>query len=80
LLLATDDKGRTVWQVTVKDGKLGLLQKIWELPEGILKETEIKYKLLLAADDKGRIIWHVTEEQDKLTLLQKKDGIGLKGV
>jgi hypothetical protein len=30
LLLATDDKGRTVWQVAVKDDKLGVLQKIWE--------------------------------------------------
>jgi hypothetical protein len=70
LLLATDDKSRTVWQVAVKDGKLGVLQKIWELAEGIITETEIKCKLLL--DDKGRTIWHVAAEQDKINLLQKK--------
>jgi hypothetical protein len=71
LLLATDDKGRTAWQVALKDDKLGVLQKIWKWAVGILTEREIKYKLLLAAGDKGRNIWHVTADQDKLTQLQK---------
>ena len=58
--------------MAVKDGKLGVLQKIWTLPEWILTEREIKYKLLLAADYKEKTIGHVAAEQNKLTLLQKK--------
>jgi hypothetical protein len=57
--------------VAVKNGKLGVLQKIWEWPEGNLTEREINYKLLLVADDKERTIGQVAADQDKLTLLQK---------
>jgi endo-1,4-beta-D-glucanase Y len=30
LLLATDDKGRTVWHVVAESGNLVALQKIWQ--------------------------------------------------
>jgi hypothetical protein len=30
LLLATDDKGRTVWHVAVERGNLEILVKLWE--------------------------------------------------
>jgi endo-1,4-beta-D-glucanase Y len=62
--------GITAWHVATKEGKLDILQKIWELTKGNLTREEINYKLLLATDKKGRIAWHMAAVRGKLDLLQ----------
>jgi hypothetical protein len=42
LLLATDSDGKRIWQVTVDNGNLDVMQELWELGRENLTTEEIK--------------------------------------
>ena len=43
LLLAADDKGRTIWHVAADQDKLIQIQKIWEWAKGCVTLEEMLY-------------------------------------
>jgi len=70
LLLATDDKGRTVFLVAVEENELQILQEVMKWAKEKLTTEEVK-KFLLATDYKGRTFFHLAEETYKLQMLQE---------
>jgi len=51
LLLATDNEGRTVWQLAAGRDNIQLLQKLWECAKENLKREVINNNVLLATDN-----------------------------
>jgi endo-1,4-beta-D-glucanase Y len=52
-------------------GRLKMLQKIWEWANEKFTTEEINKKLLLTTDDEGRNVFYMAAEQGELELLQK---------
>jgi len=71
LLLATDNEGKTVWQLAAGRGNIELLQKLWECAKENLTTEEINNKLLLATDNGGRTVWQLAARRGNIELLQK---------
>ena len=51
MLLATDNEGRTVWQLAAGRGNIELLKKIMECATEDLTTEEVNNKLLLATEN-----------------------------
>ena len=51
LPLATDNEGRTVWQLAAGRDNIQLLQKLWECAKENLKREVINNNVLLATDN-----------------------------
>ena len=73
LLLATDDKGRTVLYMAANGGKLELLQQIMDWAEENLTTEEIKNILLLATDLEKMTAWHVAARREKTRVITEKN-------
>jgi hypothetical protein len=55
LLLATEDRGRTVWHVAAEKDNLEALQKAWELAKGKLTTQELINDMNLATNTQATI-------------------------
>jgi len=66
LLLATDNRGRIVWDVAAEQGTLEILQKVREWAKAKLTTEEINNKLLFATDGQGSTFWHLAAKRGKL--------------
>ena len=59
MLLSTDGVERTTWHIVVSQGKLDIMQKIWEWATEKLTTEEMKNEMLLRTDRGRRTVWHL---------------------
>ena len=59
MLLRTDGEGRNAWHNAAYMGKIGVMQKIWELAKERLTTEEIKNEILLATDFVRWNAWNI---------------------
>ena len=70
LILNKHGVGHTIWHAAVQQGKLELLQKIWDWAKESLTREEVN-NLLLAKNYKGETAWQVAVRRRKLEILEK---------
>jgi hypothetical protein len=61
-LLAQVFHRQTTWQVEAWEGKVELLEKLWEWAKEVLSPQELNNYIVLAKDDSERTAWHVAEK------------------
>jgi ankyrin repeat protein len=71
LLLTTNNEGRTVFDIAADQGRLEILQKVWEWANEKLTTEEINKKLLLATDNEERTVLHIAALHGTLEILKK---------
>jgi uncharacterized protein YeeX (DUF496 family) len=57
--------------MTTKEGRLKILQELWDWANEKLTTEEINNKILLATDDQGRTVFHAAAECGRLEVLRK---------
>jgi len=71
VLLAKDEKERTVWHMAANTGNAELLENLWKWAGEKLTTEELNNKLFLAKDDMEQTAFHIAAEGGKTQALEK---------